>query len=209
MAKRDTSLSVLILLVLTCGYFSLGSALFKPVILPDKELEEIIVWGSYQPADPNRLKAIEDYYREIGILEEGGSLEEKHPETLDAGNERFNWSGEKYCYQKKRNKEPVFDKRFRARLYSKRGKLLTEDFPRLSRPVSVDDLFSFVSLISYIPYHKEGHRYLIVRLEGEKEVILRRSKIKSKAELIRRTSRFKGRYDFDEERRCHNTPGPR
>ena len=210
MIRRYFSLAVFILVILSFSNLSSGSALVVPVIFPDKELEEIVVWGSYQPADPGRVKAIEEEYRRIGVLKEGESFEEKHPEALTADEERFMWSGEKYCYEKKKNKEPVFDKRFRARLYDRRGKLLSEDFLRFLRPVEVHDLFSVVSIVSYIPYRKEGHRYRIVRLEGEKEVILRKSKVESKTELIRRyASRMRGRYNFNEKRQCHNIPGRR
>ena len=54
------------------------------------------------------MKAIEDEYRKMGFLEESESFEEKHPEALTAGDEKFSWSGEKYCYEKHKNKESVF-----------------------------------------------------------------------------------------------------
>ena len=201
MTRRGSYFAVFILVALSFANLSSGSALRKSVVIPDTELEEIVVWGSYRPADPGRVKAIEDEYRKMGFLKEGESFEEKHPEALTAGDERFNWSGEKYCYEKEKKKEPVFDKSFRARLYDRRGKLLTEDFLRLLRPTEVHDLFSVVSIVSYVPYRKEGHRYRIVRLEGEKEVILRKSKVESKTELIRRyASRMRGRYYFDEKK---------
>ena len=157
------------------------------LVLPDKDLEEIIIRGRYWPEDPGRVKAIEEARRSIGALKEGESFEEKFPEALRAGDERVGHSGIAYCYNKTQDKKPVFNKKFRVRLYNREGQLLTEDFLRLESPENNDT--SRIAMISYLPYHEEGHKIRTVRLEGKKEIFIGDQKIPflSYEELVRKT----------------------
>ncbi|MCZ0932826.1 MAG: hypothetical protein OXJ52_06720, partial [Oligoflexia bacterium] len=109
----------------------------EPPVLPDKDLETIILRGWYAPADSEeKLKALEKALREEGRLRKGQSIEEKYPHRLK---EIFRRSGIRYCYNKTEKREPMFKEKFRARLYDKAENLLTEDFLRLEHPDNYDE----------------------------------------------------------------------
>ena len=97
---------------------------------PDKDLKEIIIRGKYVPEDKERVKEYERDMRERGRIEAWESFEEKYPHLLDKGDEGFTYTGEMYCYNETSEKNPVFNKNLRARLYDKKGNLLSEDFLR-------------------------------------------------------------------------------
>ena len=178
------------------------------LVLPDKDLKEIIISGWYWPEDPERVKAIEEAYRRRGLIKEWESFEEKYPEALRAGDERFSYSWWAYCYNETRDKEPVFNKKFRVRLYNREGQLLTEDFLRLEFPDSNNR--KIPSIIVYLPYHEKGHKISTVKLEGKKEIFIGDQKIPflSYDELISKTVPPYARrgYKFNEETQCHIAP---
>ena len=87
------------------------------------------------------------------------------------GEEGFSYSQyREYCYNEteEENKNPVFNKNLRARLYDREGNLLSEDFLRWDgRSIPKSQ-----SVISYLPYRDEGYKIHVVRLKGKREVIL-------------------------------------
>ena len=74
-----------------------------------------------------------------------------------------------------------------------------------------DGILSSRSVISYLPYHDEGHKIHIVRLKGKKEVFLEELSVTPLSEIIRRNvpmeSYHRG-YKFNEKSQCHIAPGP-
>ena len=138
-------------------------------------------------------------------MKEGESLEERYPSI---GKERFFYTEDMYCYNAKSNKEPVFNKNLKARLYDKEGNLLSEDFLRWDGPLSPE----LQGVISYIPYHNEGHNILIVSLKEKKEVILEDLYFQSQKSLrnnsvIYTSSSYNGSWwIFDEASECHLSP---
>ena len=131
---------------------------------PDKDLKEIIIRGKYVPEDKERVKEYERDMRERGRIEAWESFEEKYPHLLDKGDENFIHSERMYCYNETSRKEPVFDKNLRARLYDKKGNLLSEDFLRWDGAL----LPEFQSVVVYIPYHHEGYKIHIVNFKGKR-----------------------------------------
>ena len=146
-----------------------------------QELQEIKIFGDYYAGDPKEIEDSERYYRERGFLEEGETLADK-PQTAhmleNLGKERFR-IGKKsmiYCYEKildldeDRESAPVFNPDLRARMYDKEGNLLAEDVLRDGNP----GRSPFAKhTVAYLPYLKNGDVIIrIVRLEGEKEVLL-------------------------------------
>ena len=184
------------------------SAPLPELVLPDKDLKEIIIRGGYWPENQGRVKAIEEAYRRRGFLKEWESFEEKHPEALRAGDERFSHFWMAYCYTETKNKKPIFNRRFKVRLYNREGKLLTEDFLRLESPKNSDD--DVFSIIIYLPYHEEGYKIRIVKLQGKREIIISGQNIPflPYEELVKRTFPPYARrgYKFNEESQCHVAP---
>ena len=146
---------------------------------PNKNLKEIIIRGNYWPENKEHEK------------------------------ERFNYSEHRYCYNETKNKKLFFKKNFRARLYGKQGKLLSEDFLRFN------DLFNPKSnnfSIAHIPYKDNGRKIVIVRLEGTKEVILYKMKFSTQSELRQISDidnefyrRMRG-WIFNKKSECHIAP---
>ncbi len=111
-------------------------------------LREIRIRGSYTPEDERELRELkesEEYYREIGFLEENEALKDKYPfVNYRYGEERFgfsnNYTGFKYCHTKLPEKwkykftvdpklrDPnLSTPDLRVRLYDGRGNFLSED----------------------------------------------------------------------------------
>lgn len=112
----------------------LGGAFFDDngrLELPDKELEQIVVYGYYRPKNPNRLDNFEQEVIRQGRLKPGEVFEEKYKHLLSSRNENFYYASMSYCYNRRPKKEPVFKENLRIRLYGKDGKLLAQDFLRL------------------------------------------------------------------------------
>ncbi len=106
---------------------------------PKKDLEEIITYGWYWPEDPRRLEKLKQQMIEGRDLKEGEIFEKKYPHYLDYGDEKFNFSGRSYCYNKEKNKKAIYREDLRIRLYDKNGNLLAEDFLRLDSPENYDE----------------------------------------------------------------------
>ena len=178
----------------------------EPPVLPNKDLEVIILNGWYAPPNSKEeLKTLEKRLQEEGRLRKGESVEDKYPHRLK---ERFSYSETYYCYNKEKEMKPIFSKSLRARLYNQEGQMLTEDFLRWDGP----PIPKSQSVISYIPYHKEGYEIRIVKLEGirkKREVILKELGVAPKSMLIEH-SRFPfpdGGYVYDDKSQCHISPG--
>ena len=85
--------------------------------------------------------------------------------------------------------------------------------PEEIRDTPEDGILELRSMEAYLPYNKAGYEIRIVRLEGEKEVILFKIGVMTKAELRKRSGRLntsKRRprgWEYDEEVECHLSPG--
>ena len=88
-------------------------------------------------------------------------------------------------------------------------------FPKELRATPEEGILALRDMLAYLPYNKAGYEIRIVRLEGEKEIILFKSGIMTKAELRKRsgrlnTSKRKPRgWEYNEEAECHLSPGPK
>ena len=147
---------------------------------PEKDLEEIIIYGYYQYKNPNRLEEFKKEVIRQGRLKSGESFEEKYPEFLNIGDEKFKYSFTEYCYKKtSRNKESVFKDNFKARLYDKENNLLAEDSLRLK-----SDEKDSPSVIAYLSYHNAGHEVRVIKIVEGKETFLQTTILETHAELV-------------------------
>lgn len=196
---------ILALLVISCNFLEGGIRAASRLGVPDKELEQIVVWGYYEPENPNRLDGFRDEVIRQGRLKPGEVFEEKYEHLLDNLNENYYCTQMRYCYYRKHDKEQVFKDSFRIRLYGQNGKLLAEDYLR-----SMEDKEDSVSLAAYLPYHKAGHEIRIVRLEGKEEVLLQKLKFNSRSELMQISTVYDRIYrtgwTFDAESQCFVAP---
>lgn len=175
--------------------------------VPDKELEQIIVWGSYKPENPNRLDRFRDEVIRQDRLKPGESFEEKYEHLLDSANENFYYVSMRYCYYRMYDKEAIniFKDYLRIRLYDKKGTLLAGDYLRLEKELEDGAL-----VMAYLPYQKAGHELRIVRLEGEEEVLLEKWSFIPRSELMQISSFYDRRprvgWAFDRESQCFVAP---
>ena len=180
------------------------------ITFPDKNLEEIIVRGVYYPGGQRGVEALKKSFREEYLeLNDGETIEEavknRYQHRLK---EDFTHSGERYCYHKMIDQEPISNRDLRTRLYDKNGKVLAEDFLRTE---SEDELYQ--SITSYLPYHNEGYEIRIVRLEGTKETALYTTPFISHAGLLKvtRSNTQRDRHPpgimFDTRDNCYVTSG--
>jgi len=164
----------------------------EEIVYPDKPLQEIIFYGSYYPPEEDR-------------------------------EEEYRYSGQRYCY--KRTEE---DKRFegyegrllqgfedktttflKAQLYSKEDGLLTETFFMMQKQTENN----FYHVEAYLPYHPEAYEKHIVRVEGDKEILLDKEEVFSIEEMSSKTTFYYPQYKsilwhYDPEVECHIAPGP-
>ena len=183
----------------------------EEIVYPEGDIEEIRIYGTYKPKDPQRL---EDRINEVikeGKVKNKKEFKKKYPHFLDLGDESFQKDPDIFCYNKTldNNKEVAFNKNLRVRLYDKEENIIAEDYLRVTH---IDKENNWFFTVSYIPYHKEGYFFHVVRLEGKKEVILwkpgiRGAAIVSKAELIRLSKPlpqdFDNDYKYRPETKCH------
>ena len=196
-------------------FFSSGCLIKSPrrkPIYPDKDLKEILITGRYVPEDKGKIKELKKELEEALISEYqserkiSGIISELS--SPDTGKERFIYSSTMYCYNEKSSKESVLDKSLKARLYDKEENLLSEDFLRWDGPFYPESQ----SVISYIPYHNEGHEIFIVNLKEEKEVILKKLSVQSQEKLREKSIAYDPVYKFyewwrfHEENECHISP---
>ena len=180
-----------------------------PLVFPDTELKEIIIYGFYQPEDIEELKASEKEYIQRGLIKEGELVEGRHPKWHLPGVEHVRYSTQKYCYKeaKEEDKPSVVFKNFKARIYNKNGKLLVENDLRLRHFSETHKISSF---IIYLPYHKEAGYIQVVRLDGKKEVILvKGDEVYLKSFLVENSVpdidsyRRESSYRYNEKTLCH------
>ncbi|MCZ0933029.1 MAG: hypothetical protein OXJ52_07745 [Oligoflexia bacterium] len=181
------------------------------IVFPNTELQEIIVYGSYRPKRPEKIKASIEEYRRRGQLKEGESFREKYPRMLISGDERFNLSTREYCYKKTKeeDKAPLFNKKFKALLYNKEGEVLEENYLRLR---NFSETHKVSSVVIYLPYHEEASYIRVVRLEKGKKITIPFSAVKvySKSYLEERSvpdmPRYRNSefpYRYSERSYCH------
>ena len=207
-------MKVLVFGLLTITFVSSGCLMNPPLrqkpIYPDKDLKEILIRGYYSPEDKGRVKELERDMRERGRIKAWESFEEKYPHLLDRGDEGFIYTGKMFCYNETREKNLVFDKNLKARLYDKKGNLLSEDFLRWDGRLIPESQ----SVISYIPYHHEGYKIHIVSLKGKEEVILEdlysssQKELREKSYIDNSSYRAGAGWTFDEKSECHIAPPP-
>ena len=188
------------------------------IVYPDEDIQEIRIYGHYLPEDPQRLENFKEMLIRRDHLKPGETLEEKYPQFLDYGDEKFGKRLQfSYCYDKtpEGKKEPVFNKNLRVRLYDNKQNMIAEDYLRVTK---FDEKANRYFTLSYIPYSIKDdffliQRFQVVRLEGEKEVILRtrRFSVPSRALLIHfseptsPTSHPLGnRYKYHPKTKCHH-----
>ena len=190
-----------------------------PQKFPDKELEQMILEGTYYFEDSREEKA-----RKRAGLADCPPVEEEILGTyrdpcyhkrfeFKIREEGLRFSIEEYCYKKtdEEEKEPVFDKNLRIRLYDKGGRKLAEDYLRLWCDKPNDKYRSCYPgdrsprLVAYLPYYKEGHEIRVLKIKGRKETVLETIGVSSRSYLVAR-----GDYDrdfdlhlFHEETQCH------
>ena len=183
-------------LLLSLALFSCGSVDRPPAPeIPDRDLKEIVVYASYYPYQ-----------------------EESRPANYDPSTayRPFSYTSDHYCYNKKKEKEPVYDQSLKARLYDKEsGKRLMEDFLRKEEHPDP----TIISLVLYLPYRevKEGE-IRIVRVKEEKEDIIKildccashESLVKDATIYefyIKRDMRPVFNYRYNKELDCYISPG--
>ena len=157
----------------------------EEIVFPDKELQEIIFVG--------------DYY----------------PETKDR-KERYNYTGERYCYNKTeeekkfKGSEETSKGKFKAQLYNKEGELLTETFFIVKK---VDtDIMEIYDLRVYLPFQQGGYETRVVRIDKNKEIILRENILTPIEELVHKVVPLDQPgpfWHYDPEIECFMAPGPR
>ena len=87
-----------------------------------------------------------------------------------------------------------------------------DDMPyRHLRLTPEEGILSSRAVISYLPYHDEGHELRIVKLQGRKEVLLKKLGFSSQSELreisyINTDFNRREGWVFDEESECHIPP---
>ena len=80
---------------------------------------------------------------------------------------QFDFQGEGACFNEKtKDKEPIFDKNLKARLYGYTGKILAEDFIRSD---DTDSESPYVKV--YLPYHDNAVSIHLLKIEDNKEII--------------------------------------
>ena len=185
-----------------------------------REIREIRIRGTYQPEDPQRLDSFKEIVIKQGRLKPGEVFEEIYEHLVDILDEKFENDRFNYCYENTPDgkKEPVFNKNLRVRLYDVNENVIAEDYLRVRRFRERENNYDTVS---YLPYEKKGHFFRVVRLDGEKEVLLwkprtKRVRFLSKAQLIRssvsrsfpyNSPRFDSRYPYLPETKCfHDNP---
>ena len=172
----------------------------EEIVFPDKELQEIIFLGSYYPE--KKLKKSEYTY-----------TRESYGHGKKVRKEEYSYTGEKYCYKKteekdKKEMEGEIDENFKAQLYNKEGKLLTETFFIVDK---FDTDIGIYDLRAYLPFKKGGYETRVVRIDKNKEIILEKNVLTPIEELAHSTFPLTQPgpfWHYDPEIECHIAPGP-
>ena len=214
---------------------------------PDTELQQVIVRGSYYPADPEKVKEIERDYRKDGLLKEGETLKEEYPRQFARKRGRYDYTNTLYCYNEVKIEDRpncYYNDNLKIRFYDKEGKMIAEDCLRLQYPEKYDEAGRYSekylreenapndyalpkrpvtaeegilegrAILTYISYNENSYAIRIVRLEGEKEIIIKSFSAGpyiTKSELIQRyggSEYLNWGYNYNEETQCHISPGP-
>ena len=195
---------------LTFICFSFSSQAETNIIIkwPKKELKEMIIWGFYTRENQEEIEEAEKMFRSRGFLKEGESVEEKFSH-LELGKEKYNRSGQLFCYEGKKEETKVesriFNPNLKVQLYDKGGNLLSEDFLRDSNPKNSTENSYEWSVISYVPYHKEGHDLQVVRFEVDNKIILEKLEFHS-LEKLRKEIEENPFYAYRYSGNCYLSP---
>ena len=197
-----------------------GLSVYRKPVYPDKNLKEIVIRGRYIPENKKELEELKKELRtnercdknyercKRYSLNMGETVEEALKNRFSGvGEEDFGYSQHReYCYNEtdENDKKPVFRKDLRARLYNREGHLLSEDFLRWGGRL----IPKSQSIISYLPYHNEGYKIHVVRLEGKKEMILNEKIMITQAKLremsyVDNEITNDQNWVFNEESECH------
>ena len=215
-----------ILYGLICSFLPISGCLApsppESIVYPDKNLTEIIIYGSYYPEDKKELEELikelnkngncatdDSCPRRSRHLYEGESLEEAlNGRFFSWGKEHFNQSESMYCYKKTKNKEYQIHKNLKARLYSQKGELLTESSLRLQK----DSHYNNYLAETYLPYHEAGDKIVFVNLQGNKENIFYETKMMTQDDLQERSTSSETfgqlSWFFHKQIECHSSPNP-
>ena len=104
--------------------------------------------------------------------------------------DRIRFEGGHYCYDTKKDKESIFNKNLKARLYDRNGSVLAEDYLRCDRHLDMTKTchtYTQPSLNFYLPYSKKADKVEVIKIEDGQEVFLkeiRYSKYGSKKKLL-------------------------
>ena len=226
--------------VLSCSCLEKTGPPPKPVF-PDKDLKEVIISGWYAPENKAKAKAREKELRSEGRLKEWESFEEKYSyvekESFNYAGKFYcyNETQDKKPVFNKNLRVRLYDKKGQMltedylRLshpedYDEKGRYsekYIEDLyyrppgvpqiPDQVRLTPEEGILSSRAVISYLPYHDEGREIRIVKLQGRKEVLLKKLGFSSQSELREISyidtdfNRREG-WVFDEESECHIPP---
>ena len=100
---------------------------------------------------------------------------------------QFRWLGSSACFNEIKDKEPIFDKNLKARLYSNTGKILAEDFIR-----SDDSDSESPNIEVYFPYYENAVAIHLLKIEDDKEIIFYILSPKHESKLRRYVGKFGG-----------------
>ena len=195
---------------------------FTPPKFPDKKLEEVRLLGTYYPKDiedkeKRRQKKYENciwYWETMGhsnqwAIEYCNRVTNKEEVITE---DSFNYSGINYCYNTKKDKEPVYDKKRVVRLYDEQGKVLAEDYVRCSLDLDGTancDKKDSPPVNIYLPYYDEAHKLHIVSLREKKEFIVYKSNIIKQSILTDIDSPvIRHSYTYNEDLQCFISPPP-
>ncbi|MCZ0932627.1 MAG: hypothetical protein OXJ52_05700 [Oligoflexia bacterium] len=113
--------------------------------------------------------------------------------------DRIRFQIQSYCYDINQDKESIFNKNLKARLYDKEGNILAEDYLRCERDLDGTETChkrTSPSLNIYLPYSKKAYKVKVIKIDGEKEIVLNEQELLSYKEI-------KNSKDYFEGSNCH------
>ena len=88
--------------------------------------------------------------------------------------------------------------------------------PKERHKTPEDGILELRHMLAYLPYNKAGHEIRIVRLEGGKEIVLRKLGVATQTKLRKSSVRLNNTFGrrphwggYNEEAECHLSSGPR
>ena len=172
------------------------STIPTPPELMNKPIKEIQFYTSYRPkpTEKEKKRVIESYQNCVNTTYKNNPEFCKH---FSLNEHRLRFEGKSYCYEIKKDKESLFKKNLKARLYDKEGNILAEDYLRCDRNLDgteTCDKQSTPSLNFYLPYSKKAYKIQVVEIEDGKEIILNEKQLLSYNELKNSKTYYKGSF---------------